>query len=195
MGRPPKTPAETILRQEIARRIEFARESVGLSKSEVADAVGVSRATFTGWISGAFSPSRANLSKLCRVTGQTASFFDADEETNATDRQSFRRELYRIAGAETALALLELEPEQLLERLSEAKSTSTNAPPAWVELRAALTDSQLEDVVAGILIANRIGIADAVVESVFSLAANVAKAQSITPGSYRNRARKLVAKS
>lgn len=195
MGRPAKTPEETKIRREIADRIEFARESIGLSKSELADAVGVSRATFTGWISGAFSPSRANLSKLCRVTGQTASFFDAGEETNATDRQSFRRELYRIAGAETALALLELEPERLVERLRQAKPAATDAPPAWVELRAALTDSQLEDVVAGLLMANRIGIVDAVVESVYSLAANLAKAQSIGAGTYRNRARKLVAKS
>ena len=54
---------DTIISENIKREIEQS----GLKKSEIADSVGISRATLSQYCSGRAQPTLATLSKLCTV--------------------------------------------------------------------------------------------------------------------------------
>lgn len=51
----------------ISKNLKIEIEQSGLNKSEIADAIGVSRATVSQYLSGRAQPTLATLAKLCAV--------------------------------------------------------------------------------------------------------------------------------
>ena len=51
----------------ITKNLKREIEQSGLKKSEIADAIGVSRATISQYLSGRAQPTLATLSKLCAI--------------------------------------------------------------------------------------------------------------------------------
>ena len=51
----------------ISKNLKIEIEQSGLKKSEIADAIGVSRATVSQYLSGRAQPTLATLAKLCAV--------------------------------------------------------------------------------------------------------------------------------
>ncbi len=51
----------------ISKNLKREIEQSGMKKSEIADAIGVSRATISQYLSGRAQPTLATLSKLCAI--------------------------------------------------------------------------------------------------------------------------------
>ena len=58
-----KKSLDSIITENIKREIEQS----GLKKSEIADAIGISRATVSQYLSGRAQPSLSTLAKLCTL--------------------------------------------------------------------------------------------------------------------------------
>ena len=51
----------------ITENLKKENEQSGLKKSEIADSIGISRATLSQYLSGRAQPTLATLAKLCKV--------------------------------------------------------------------------------------------------------------------------------
>ncbi len=97
---------ELARRIEMGRRIESARQKLGMQKGELAEALGVSAATYTGWIQGKHSMRNANLARLVEITGEPSSFFTPEPMA----KQDTIERLARKLGARIGKARIEKRP-------------------------------------------------------------------------------------
>lgn len=177
-------------RLELGRRIDFARELMGLKKSELADGVGVSRAALSTWISGRHTPSPENLAKICRATRQPASFFSPEgEEPN--DGAAFARELVTRVGAKVALEVLALPAAELADRLVRVASEAP-ADTIGAALRAVLSTEELEALLRTLWLASELETLPVLLDTVRVMTEGTAKAAGIKPAALKARARKVV---
>jgi len=63
---------ETTLSQKISQNLKFEIENSGKSKTEIAQAIGVSCPTVTQYCTGRIQPTLETLSKLCRFLDVSA---------------------------------------------------------------------------------------------------------------------------
>jgi transcriptional regulator with XRE-family HTH domain len=85
--------------QSLGDRIRLARETAGLSQSEMARRLDVRPQTVNQWEKGSKSPSRTNVTELVRVTGKSASWLlygDAANEHNGNLQPQFGRRVPRL---------------------------------------------------------------------------------------------------
>ena len=190
MGRKATTKLGMERARELGKRINFAREVLGLSKSELADAVGVSRPAISSWLAGRHTPNPEHLARICEVTGHPASFF-SPSGAEPDDRAAFRRELVAIVGAKTAVELLKLSDDELrasfLRVLTEAPSDTVGAA-----LREILSTSELEELIRTLWLANDLETVPVLLETVRVMTEGTAKAAGMKPGALRGKARRLV---
>lgn len=62
-------------RDGIGRRLLASRALAGMDQQQIADAIGVSRTTVSGWERGKFEPTFSTMVKLARLTGQPLEWF------------------------------------------------------------------------------------------------------------------------
>ncbi len=62
-------------RDSIGRRLLASRALAGMDQQQIADAIGVSRTTVSGWERGKFEPTFTSMVKWSRITGQPLEWF------------------------------------------------------------------------------------------------------------------------
>ena len=196
MGRKRKTTEADERRAETGRRIDLARAQIGVSKSELAGACGVSPPTVTGWIQGKHAPSPENLIEICRVVRKPASFFEVGGFAELDATAVFEREFVRLAGARTAARLLELSPREFrteLEAGSDASGSELDARLAKTveRLTELLTVDELEGILELVFTAVEIGMLDELVLSQLESARSFAERLNVKTTPIRDAARDL----
>jgi len=103
----------------MGRRIESARQKTDSNKGQFAKEIGVSAPTYTGWISGKYSPSNQNMQRIVEITGESSSYFNPEtlKPRNSIDRSA--RDFGAIAGLTRLKKLLQI-PEAKLKRELDA---------------------------------------------------------------------------
>ena len=193
MGRTPTSNDGIERRQELGRRIDFARELMGLKKSELAAACGVSRPALSTWISGRHTPNPENLAKICRATRQPASFFSPEGE-EIKDENAFARELVSKVGASVALEVLALPENELAERLVRVASEAP-ADKIGAALRAVMSTEELETLLRTLWLASELETLPVLLDTVRAMTDGTAKAAGLKTGPLRARARRVVSGS
>jgi len=153
LGRTPLTKQDRERRAAIGERIEAARELLGLSKSQFADAIGISRPAYTSWIKGTHAPTPENLDALCTVSRQPISFFVGEAPT--TEIASFERELIRRVGPKAALELLDLTEGEFRGRLA---SKSASAGEMESVIRGILDEREITQLLSILMRADAVGL-------------------------------------
>ena len=153
MGRTPLTKQDRERRAAIGERIEAARELLGLSKSQFADAIGISRPAYTSWIKGTHAPTPENLDALCTVSRQPISFFVGEAPT--TEIASFERELIRRVGPKAALELLDLTEGEFRGRIAD-KSASAGEMESVI--RGILDEREITQLLSILMRAEAVGL-------------------------------------
>ncbi len=116
----PKIPTETAGGErerllEMGRRIEAAREGLGLQQNEFAVLVGVEPPTVSGWESGKHGVTSANMARIVTITGEPSSYFMPERLPKKNTIERLSRELGTILGKPRLLNLLDM-PEKRLRR-------------------------------------------------------------------------------
>lgn len=111
--------AERARRVEMGRRIEAAREKLGLLKKEMAAEMGVSASAYTGWIKGDHSMTHAHLTRLVELTGEPSSFFTPEPFAKKGTLERLSRSLGARLGHARVERLLEI-PEPTLRKEIDA---------------------------------------------------------------------------
>jgi Zn-dependent peptidase ImmA (M78 family)/DNA-binding XRE family transcriptional regulator len=86
-------------------RLTVARERRGLTKTRLAELVGVTRRAITGFEAGDSAPSDATLERLAQTLGFPPSFFAAGELEEIPDEAASFRSLSRMSAADRHAAL------------------------------------------------------------------------------------------
>lgn len=111
--------AEVESRRQMGMRIDAAREKTGMNKGEFARKIGVTPATFTGWIQGKHSCTTENLRRIVEVTGEPSSFFNPESLTKRDSIERLSRDLGTILGKARLQRLLQV-PDKRLRREVDA---------------------------------------------------------------------------
>lgn len=182
-------------RAEVGRRIDLARELVGLSKRELADACEVSPAAVTGWITGRHAPSPESLVAISRATRKPASFFEIGGVAELDAREVFERELVRLVGARVGGELLDLTPEEFRTRLELGASPLGDAErrisTIAADLLGSLTADDLETFLELVLTAAELRMFDELVRGPLQSARAFSERMDVDPEGIRRRAKFL----
>ena len=101
------------------------RDSRKLKDSDVADALGITKSTFTGWKQGTLRPNTDKLYKIAKYFGTTVEYLVSGVEADYKDEyrtefecspQDFRL-MKELKGREALWGLLELEKDMKDEKL------------------------------------------------------------------------------
>lgn len=69
----------------IGKKIKEAIRTAGLTQSDLAKRLGLTRQQITNWVVGKNSPSLTNLFEIIKLTGKDANFFFGIESTQGTN--------------------------------------------------------------------------------------------------------------
>jgi len=108
---------EVARRKEMGRRIDAAREKLGLNKGEMAARIGVSAATYTGWIKGTHGPTVQNLRRIVAVTGEPSSYFNPESLAKRDSIEWLSRALGARLGHARIERLLDLPASRLKKEI------------------------------------------------------------------------------
>lgn len=98
-------------------QLKQLQEERGLNKTKLAEALGVSPGSITGYLSGKVTPPYKKQQQFAQALGLNADYFKPDvAEAIQTDGG------YRLSAA-TAAALMELSPEILIDQLEDGTFT------------------------------------------------------------------------
>ena len=163
-------------RQEMGRRIEFARNKLKLGKRDFAKLIGVSPSSYTAWITGKSSPTVHSLAKLCEITDIPSSFFNPEKLSDVRDVDRFAHDLVAKLGVDRVREMLDASEDEL------AASTSPGAASAQIIMDALcdrFTEEQVQQIMLSLLMAHETGMLEAILESNRSVLYTVALAREI----------------
>ena len=164
-------------REEMGRRIEFARNKMKMSKSEFAALVGVGPSSYTAWINGKSSPTVHSLAKLCEVSGVPSSFFNPERLSDIREVDRFAHELVARLGVDQVRDMLALTDEELAAQASG--SVPTHGQLVLEQINKQFTPEQIQDVIMQLLLGLETGMLQTLLDSNRSVLFSVALATGI----------------
>lgn len=163
-------------RQEMGRRIEFARNKLKLGKRDFAKLIGVSPSSYTAWISGKSSPTLHSLAKLCEITDIPTSFFNPEKLSDVRDVDRFAHDLVAKLGVERVQELLHASEDELDVVGSPG---AASAQIILDQLCDRFTHEQVQQILLSLLMAHETGMVDTLLESNKSVLFAVALAHEV----------------
>lgn len=163
-------------REEMGRRIEFARNKLAMSKRDFAELVGVSPSSYTAWITGKSSPTMHSLSRLCEVSGVPTSFFNPEKLADVREVDRFAHELVAKLGVDRVQEMLDASPDQVEFGVSPGAMSAQIIMDAMCDKFSA---EQVQDIILSLMIAHETGMLETILDSNRSVLYAVALAHQV----------------
>ena len=163
-------------RQEMGRRIEFARNKMQLGKRDFAKLIGVSPSSYTAWITGKSSPTVHSLAKLCEITDIPSSFFNPEKLSDVRDVDRFAHDLVAKLGVERVQEMLNASKDELDANTS---ARAVSAQMILDQLCDRFTHDQVQQILLTLLMAHETGMVETLLESNRSVLFAVALANEV----------------